>query len=491
MASIVATTDIATATVRLDIDNNVLRDTFTRTVVSGWGSADTGQAYSTPNGGVAGDYNVNGGLGRITNNTTNVNREAMLTTVSMLDGDVTWTAAVSQVATGASIVNSLYARRVDGNNLYRFNVNFGLSGLLLIQISRTVGGVSTTIATANLTDTYSAGTLVNVRSYFVGTTFKMKVWLASVVEPAAWNLQVNDYALMTAGSLVFRAQAATGNTNVAPESRFDNVNASVSNEGITVNRVYPDGTVREIPGSPMVPSSNLIVAYDTAAPLQTSIFYQFLATGGSELYTSNSVQLATGTSGWLKDILVPTNNVLIDNCTVHTPNCLSTDQMVFFQRLDTEGFSTASGLFPIVDNSRPHDVAQLRKDVDSVLYVISRRHEDITVLERLFAPGRVLLLQLPTVYGWALNAWGSNYIRIGDISKSRIAQVEMRKPYRAWALPFSVIDEPEYLTTGNVGGNVPGVPGATYGDLFNSGMTYQGLVNTGNTYQDTAQGDNF
>ena len=47
MSTLVATTDPTTGTIRIDIEQTQVRDLFTRVVANGWGSATTGQAWTT------------------------------------------------------------------------------------------------------------------------------------------------------------------------------------------------------------------------------------------------------------------------------------------------------------------------------------------------------------------------------------------------------------------------------------------------------------
>lgn len=205
---------------------------------------------------------------------------------------------------------------------------------------------------------------------------------------------------------------------------------------------------------------------------------------------SNYVIIEAAPDGWLKHPTMPMLDVRLDNCEVHSPDCLTGDQLVFFKALDSETYASASGVFDVVNEARPFVVGQIRKDQTSTLVVISRRLQDITALRNLLSPGEPLILNLPTIYGWGIETYGQDWIQVGDSASSRLG-VDMRKPYRTWTLPFAVVDDEFAYPSGGTGGNGIGVAGATWGDLAASGQTWQQHADTGNWWIDTAQGDNF
>lgn len=205
---------------------------------------------------------------------------------------------------------------------------------------------------------------------------------------------------------------------------------------------------------------------------------------------SNYVLIEAAPDGWLKHPTMPMLDVRLDNCEVHTPDCLNGDQLVFFKALDAENYSSASGVFDVVNEPRPFVVGQIRKDQTSTLVVISRRLQDITALRDLLSSGEPLILNLPIIYGWGIETYGQDWIQVGDVSSSRLG-IDMRKPYRTWTLPFAVVDEEFAYPSGGTGGNGIGVAGATWGDLAASGQTWEQHRLTTNLWIDTAQGDNY
>lgn len=205
---------------------------------------------------------------------------------------------------------------------------------------------------------------------------------------------------------------------------------------------------------------------------------------------SNYVMLDTAPDGWLKFPTMPMLDVRLDNCEVHSPSCLAGDQEVFFKALDAEEYTSASGVFDIVDSKHPDVVGMTRKEFNSTLVLVSRRLQDISALRAILSPGTPLILSLPMIYGWGIDTFGLDWIQVGDVSSSRLGS-DMRKPYRTWVLPLAVVDEGVAYLSGQVGGNNIGVAGATWGDLAGSGQTWGQHLLTGNWWIDTAQGDNY
>jgi hypothetical protein len=124
-------------------------DTFTRTVVSGgWGTADTGGAWTVQSG-VAADFSVDGEKGVIAMLTNELN--FITQPKSFVDVEVVATMWTSVPVSGADVTMSLLARFTDVNNFYRARVNIGSDGFLDIGLSKTVAGVATNLNVFNST----------------------------------------------------------------------------------------------------------------------------------------------------------------------------------------------------------------------------------------------------------------------------------------------------------------------------------------------------
>ncbi|MFG2900983.1 hypothetical protein ACGFZH_28340 [Streptomyces zaomyceticus] len=195
-------------------------DAFGRTVASGWGSADTGGAW-TSTGGSAADYSVGSGVGSHTLGSVNVSRRSTLTAPSA-DFDLYVTIAPSAVATGASIFGGPIARAASGDDLYYARAEFTTAGTVVLTIRERAAGVETTVATATTPYTYTAGQSFRLRFQAKGSTLQARVWPLTSGEPTAWQVSGTDTTLTAAGAVGCRSILATGNTNVSPAVRYDN-----------------------------------------------------------------------------------------------------------------------------------------------------------------------------------------------------------------------------------------------------------------------------
>jgi PKD repeat protein len=171
----------------------VAADAFGRTVASGWGTADTGGAWTHSGSGTT--PSVADGSGRLA---LAVGRTGQLRlgTVSEQDVDLTSTMWVETMPTGGGVYLA-DSVRVNGSNEYRGRVRILADGSTQISITRVDAGTETTVsssvAVAGLT--YTAGKKLNLRTEAVGsnpTTVRTKVWEAGTTEPATWQRSVTD-----------------------------------------------------------------------------------------------------------------------------------------------------------------------------------------------------------------------------------------------------------------------------------------------------------
>lgn len=221
---------------------NPVVDAAGRTTVAGLGSADTGGAY-TVSGGVAGNYAVSTGLIRITNASTNVSRMGWLAAQALADVDYYFTTAVSATALTQSILNYGIARLVDASNYYRWEVTFTTGGQVDARIRKVVAGVDTSLSLVSSVVAYAPGTLIRCRAQASGSTLRMKVWLAANAEPSDWSGTATDTTFTAAGFVGVGALTNTGNTNVNPESRFDDL-AVINPQKITISARSVNGPVK-------------------------------------------------------------------------------------------------------------------------------------------------------------------------------------------------------------------------------------------------------
>ncbi|MGP9745367.1 PKD domain-containing protein [Brachybacterium sp. AOP29-B2-41] len=191
-------------------------DTFSRTVSSGWGAADTGGTWA-PTGGSASLASVSDGEGALTLSAG--------AGISMVLQDVPLSQSGTSVTyslTGAPSTGALYvgteARFVAGSS-YRTVVWHRADGTSWLLIQRN-GAVIASLP--GIPGTWAAGSSFHLRAEVVGTTsptIRMKVWPVATPEPTGWQLETTDTAgaaLASPGASALYAYRSGSSTGQAP-----------------------------------------------------------------------------------------------------------------------------------------------------------------------------------------------------------------------------------------------------------------------------------
>lgn len=201
--------------------NHARRDAFGRTASSSWGTADSGQAWTT-GGGTASDFSVSSGTGRHTLTTVNASRRCTMTAPSA-DLEMYATVSTSALATGASQIASLMARYVDSSNYFYVRLEFTTTQTCILSVRKFVAGADTQLAALTVPGlVHAASTRYAIRWQVYGTTLRAKAWLASAAEPSnTWHVTATDSTFTAAGQIGCRSILTTGNTNVSPVVDFD------------------------------------------------------------------------------------------------------------------------------------------------------------------------------------------------------------------------------------------------------------------------------
>lgn len=196
-----------------------IRDTFGRIVSNGWGSADTGQAWTT-NGGLASDYSVNGSKGFHRHTTVNVMRNSI---INLPAGayDVQVAINPSVTATGASLTGRV-ALGTSVANYYGARLDFTTGGTVTLAINKNIGGVGTTVKAAVTVGTYTPADQWFIRIQRRFGFLRAKAWPFTSAEPAAWTLVSDNQETEIPGFTVAMpmSRAETGNTDVNPIVAF-------------------------------------------------------------------------------------------------------------------------------------------------------------------------------------------------------------------------------------------------------------------------------
>lgn len=198
-----------------------VNDTFTRTVSSSWGTADTGQAWTIAQG-VATDFSTNGAQGQHSVSAVNVSRYGTLPPLATADVDLRVDVATSVLAVGGPQYAHVVARYQDLGNLYNARVGFQTDQTLQLTIQKRVGGVQTDMTTVTIAGTHAANAFFTLRFQVTGSTLKAKCWPQGGAEPD-WQATATDSSLTQAGSVGVRSVLSSLNTNTLPMTySYDN-----------------------------------------------------------------------------------------------------------------------------------------------------------------------------------------------------------------------------------------------------------------------------
>jgi PKD repeat protein len=200
-------------------------DAFGRTTANGWGSANTGGAYTIQ--GTAANYSVGGGAGNIIVPTSGTTRSAILGSVSQRDVDITFRVRTDKAASGGSYFVYAVARRT-GTSEYRpqmhlrANGSVGVHGSAVVNNSETGIGSVVTVPGLN----HAANDYIWVRAQVTGaspTTVRIKAWADGQAEPAAWHYTSTDSsgALQGPGAPGLRVYVGSAVNNTPVTFNFD------------------------------------------------------------------------------------------------------------------------------------------------------------------------------------------------------------------------------------------------------------------------------
>jgi PKD repeat protein len=203
----------------------IAADAFGRTVSNGWGSADTGGAYTLE--GSSANFAVGGGTGNLTLPAAGANRAATLGGLAATNVDVRFRVSVDKLATGNSFYAYAVVRR-DGTNAYRPKIILHANGTVSAHAGVVVNGTESSVAPPVLVSglSQSPGSFIWVRTQVQGTnptTIRVKAWAEGQAEPSTWHFTATNStaAVQTAGSVGLRAYIGTTVSNAPVVFRFD------------------------------------------------------------------------------------------------------------------------------------------------------------------------------------------------------------------------------------------------------------------------------
>ena len=192
-------------------------DTFNRTVANGWGSAETGGAWTVAGGATNFSVAPNIGTMRVTGAGF---RLSSFLPVSTTSTDLTTQVSMNVMPTGSGTDLELVGRSVGTTDGYRLRLKMLSTGVVRASLVGISAGVTTTVSQVNVPGvTYTAGQTLAVRFQVDGTgttTLRGKVWVAGTPEPAAWTLTGTNTtaALQVAGGVGLSAYTSSTTTTL-------------------------------------------------------------------------------------------------------------------------------------------------------------------------------------------------------------------------------------------------------------------------------------
>jgi len=208
-------------------------DTFGRSSASGFGTAESGGAWTVA--GTASNYTVAGGVGRIKIATAGSGPNAYLAAATSTDTDITADITIDKPGTGNTGIQVALVRRGNASNAYRGKLALSSTGALTAYLTKVVAGAETTIAQTPVTGlTYTAGDTLHLRMQAIGsgsTALRFQVWKGTDTEPASWRLSTTDStpAVQSAGGIGIWTYLSSAATNAPVTITVDNVSAQHTN----------------------------------------------------------------------------------------------------------------------------------------------------------------------------------------------------------------------------------------------------------------------
>lgn len=207
-------------------DTADVSDTFTRTVASGWGTADTGQSWSVTGGSVA-DYSVASGTGRQTHPAINTLHYSVVPSVSANVSVVTdW--MMPLVPSGDSNYVFVFSRYADTTHFYFVRVQVTPAGAMILTLRKRNGAETQISGSVTSPLTFTPGAWYRLRFETDGAMLRARLWPRGQAESEAWDIQDNDSDLTLPGSVGVRSLIGSASTVAVPYTfEFDNFEASL------------------------------------------------------------------------------------------------------------------------------------------------------------------------------------------------------------------------------------------------------------------------
>lgn len=194
-------------------------DSFNRVTANGWGTPtpglNFGPAWTVT--GTAANFLTAAGVGF--HSMSAVSSRLTSTTGTAVQDSSQWaTVSIPAIATGASIVESMYARFTSVNDTYRADLGFGTGGFVTVTLNKVVASVVTSLGSVTLPDNYAPGDQYRAHLDVTGAVVSFKVWrvVPTITEPPQWTIQVTDNSISLPGQVGVTSILGGANTNTLP-----------------------------------------------------------------------------------------------------------------------------------------------------------------------------------------------------------------------------------------------------------------------------------
>ena len=201
-------------------------DHFERSVAAGFGTADTGGAWTVT--GTAANYSVSSGRAAMRLGTPGAGPSATLAAVVAANVSMRADVSVDKAATGGGTYATLVGRRIGTTGDYRATVRFQANGTVQALVTRRVGSTDNTLAVNNAVAGLAStpGQPISARFEVVGTNptqLRLKLWVAGTAEPTAWLLTASDAtpSHQVAGGVGLASYLSGSATNTPVTVSFD------------------------------------------------------------------------------------------------------------------------------------------------------------------------------------------------------------------------------------------------------------------------------
>lgn len=204
----------------------IAQDAFTRTVSSGWGTAQVGGAWGVV-AGTASNFSVNGTTGLISAPSSGAEQIASLGSTSIRDVDATTKITFPAKPSAGAFYGYLVLRRQSSGAYYRVGLFVTNAGTLMIRGQTNAG--TALFSDVNTGLAVAAGDTFGIRVQVQGanpTTVRVRAWRAGSAEPSTWAATATSSAtgLQQAGALGIRAVIGSGGP--AAQLKFDDLLAA-------------------------------------------------------------------------------------------------------------------------------------------------------------------------------------------------------------------------------------------------------------------------